>query len=113
MSSSSFDGDRVAAEVAAALSSLSIDLNGDANQGTGGVGGGVRDSLDLTSEEVDFDGLGGDLRTFEQHELVKEALEKERDLRNYSRDIQKELAEYEGKCVEDCKATHAHTYTRT
>ena len=87
---------RIRAEADASLSQLALDLNGDDDGGQH-----ASDSLDLTTQDIDFDGLGGDLRAFEQHSLVQEALEKEQDLRNYSRDIDEELKQYEKACVQD------------
>lgn len=47
--------------------------------------------LDITTEEVDFDEVDDDLEKFQADEIIKEALQKGVDLRNYAREIDGQL----------------------
>ena len=56
---------------------------------------------DITTREIDFDGVDADLVTFQRNEIVQEALSKGVDLRSYSRVIERDLREEENACVRE------------
>jgi hypothetical protein len=59
------------------------------------------DDLDITSDDIDLDEIDEDILRFQQDELVQKALQKGVDLREYSKDIEKELRQVEIESIED------------
>lgn len=107
LQSSCTESARIAADSAASLAALDAELNGGAD-GTGdsqldlttrGAAGGAEGSNAL--DFLDFSAVDSDFARFQQNELVKEAVEKGRDLRAYAEEVETQLALHERKCVED------------
>ncbi len=102
---------RAEAEHKQSLLDLAADLHGSALDGDGaaeldalvegGADGGLE--LDLTTSDIDFDGVDSDLARFQQDPLVMEALRAGVDLRAYSKGIEADLAALEQQCVNDCQ----------
>lgn len=97
---------RIAADSAASLAALDAELNGVdgvdsqldlTTRGGGGAGGSGEGALDF----LDFSAVDSDFARFQQNELVKEAVEKGRDLRAYAEEVETQLALHERRCVED------------
>eukprot|EP00824_Muranothrix_gubernata_P005780 TRINITY_DN17560_c0_g1_i1.p1 TRINITY_DN17560_c0_g1~~TRINITY_DN17560_c0_g1_i1.p1 ORF type:complete len:764 (-),score=142.62 TRINITY_DN17560_c0_g1_i1:7-2133(-) len=57
--------------------------------------------LDITTEEVELDDLDEDFERYQQDDLVKDALVKGVDLRQYSRQIESDLREVEQASIQD------------
>lgn len=51
------------------------------------------DTLNLTSEEIDFDEIDDDLERFQEDEMVKAALQRGVDLRKYGQELETQLKE--------------------
>ena len=49
------------------------------------------DALNVTSEAIDFEGIDEDLASFQEDEMVKQALQRGVDLRKYADELEKEL----------------------
>ena len=50
-----------------------------------------QEPLNLTSEDIDFEGIDDDLASFQEDEMVKQALQRGVDLRKYADELDKEL----------------------
>ena len=55
------------------------------------------DTLNLTSEEIDFDEIDDDLERFQEDEMVKAALQRGVDLRKYGQELETQLKEVKCK----------------
>jgi hypothetical protein len=51
------------------------------------------DSLNITSEEIDFDEIDDDLERFQEDDMVKSALQRGVDLRKYAQELAEQLKE--------------------
>ena len=51
------------------------------------------DTLNLTSEDIDFDEIDDDLERFQEDEMVKAALQRGVDLRKYGQELEGQLKE--------------------
>lgn len=80
------------------------DSDADADVESSGFGR-LRNSSMLDLEEV-----GGDLELFQRDDIVREALEKGVDLRNYSRQIHEDLQTAEDDCIEQFLQVGRYTY---
>jgi hypothetical protein len=49
------------------------------------------DTINLTSDDADFDEIDDDLSAFQEDETVQQALQKGIDLKKYGRELEKEL----------------------
>lgn len=52
---------------------------------------GFDEPLNLTSEDIDFEGIDEDLERFQEDEMVQQALQRGVDLRKYADELDKEL----------------------
>ncbi|KAL0483883.1 vacuolar protein sorting protein VPS52 [Acrasis kona] len=59
------------------------------------------EDLDITSDDIDLDEIDEDILRFQQDELVQKALQQGVDLRDYGKDIEKELRQVEIDSIED------------
>lgn len=57
------------------------------------------DSLNITSEAIDFDEIDEDLDRFQEDEMVKQALHRGVDLKKYGHDLEKQLKEAESDSI--------------
>ena len=60
---------------------------------------GLDGPLNVTSEEVDFEGIDEDLASFQEDEMVKQALQRGVDLRKYADELEKELRDVRVLCL--------------
>ena len=49
------------------------------------------EALNVTSEAIDFEGIDEDLASFQEDEMVKQALQRGVDLRKYADELEREL----------------------
>lgn len=100
------DSSRLLAAAESSLAQLSVDLHGEDGQ----------TSLDLTTDadrDIDFDVLGVDPNRFDELEADM-ASKNVTSFTEYREKIEKDLAQYEQMCVQDCQSTRdTHTQQTT
>jgi len=70
------------------------DENGDMSEFDIGI-----DTLDMTTEVINFDEIDDDLERFQEDEMVQQALHRGVDLKKYGRELEKELKEAEAASI--------------